>query len=218
MNIKNKKDILPIVLYIIVFFGIQLIAGIYLGLSHNGSSSTISDKTLSLINIISYLAIFIVLVIIYHKKLIEDYKRISKKDIKHIAIYTVILIVLNFLISNLFAKLDVEMQNQDAVLNLLNNYKVLMIISIVLFAPVTEEIVYRYSINTLINNKILFIIVSSIIFGAMHGLGVVTTLYILMGIILSLCYLKTDNNIISSIIIHILNNISGVLTIIILFR
>ena len=218
MNIKNKKDILPIVLYIIVFFGIQLIAGIYLGLSHNGSSSTIPDKTLSLINIISYLAIFIVLVIIYHKKLIEDCKRISKKDIKHIAIYTVILIVLNFLISNLFAKLDVEMQNQDAVLNLLNNYKVLMIISIVLFAPVTEEIVYRYSINTLINNKILFIIVSSIIFGAMHGLGVVTTLYILMGIILSLCYLKTDNNIISSIIIHILNNISGVLTIIILFR
>ena len=110
------------------------------------------------------------------------------------------------------------MENQDTVVNLLNNYKLLTIISIILFAPVTEEIVYRYALSTLFKNNILFIIISSVIFGAMHGLGIVTILYVLMGIILAYCYLKTDKNIISSIIIHILNNISGVLTMMILIN
>ena len=31
MEQKNKKDFLPILLYIIIFFGIQLLFGIYLG-------------------------------------------------------------------------------------------------------------------------------------------------------------------------------------------
>ena len=217
MEQKNKKDFLPILLYIIIFFGIQLLFGIYLGFTQE-IGNTLSDKTLSIINIVSYFAIFLTLIIIYYNKLIQDIKRINKKDITYIVISAVVLIVLNFIISNLFVSLNVEMENQDTVVNLLNNYKLLTIISIVLFAPVTEEIVYRYSLSTLFKNKALFIIISSVIFGAMHGLGIVTILYVLMGIILAFCYLKTDKNIISSIIIHILNNISGVLTMMILIN
>lgn len=217
MEQKNKKDFLPILLYIIIFFGIQLLFGIYLGFTQE-IGSKVSDKTLSIINILSYFAIFLTLTIIYYNKLIQDIKRINKKDITYIVISAVVLIVLNFIISNLFVSLNVEMENQDTVVNLLNNYKLLTIISIVLFAPVTEEIVYRYSLSTLFKNKALFIIISSVIFGAMHGLGIVTILYVLMGIILAFCYLKMDKNIISSIIIHILNNISGVLTMMILIN
>ena len=217
MEQKNKKDFLPILLYIIIFFGIQLLFGIYLGFTQE-IGNKLSDKTLSIINIVSYFAIFLTLIIIYYNKLIQDIKRINKKDITYIVISAVVLIVLNFIISNLFVSLNVEMENQDTVVNLLNNYKLLTIISIVLFAPVTEEIVYRYSLSTLFKNKALFIIISSVIFGAMHGLGIVTILYVLMGIILAFCYLKTDKNIISSIIIHILNNISGVLTMMILIN
>ena len=217
MEQKNKKDFLPILLYIIIFFGIQLLFGIYLGFTQE-IGNTLSDKTLSIINIVSYFAIFLTLIIIYYNKLIQDIKRINKKDITYIVISAVVLIVLNFIISNLFVSLNVEMENQDTVVNLLNNYKLLTIISIILFAPVTEEIVYRYSLSTLFKNKALFIIISSVIFGAMHGLGIVTILYVLMGIILAFCYLKTDKNIISSIIIHILNNISGVLTMMILIN
>ena len=217
MEQKNKKDFLPILLYIVIFFGIQLLFGIYLGFTQE-IGNKLSDKTLSIINIVSYFAIFLTLIIIYYNKLIQDIKRINKKDITYIVISAVVLIVLNFIISNLFVSLNVEMENQDTVVNLLNNYKLLTIISIVLFAPVTEEIVYRYSLSTLFKNKALFIIISSVIFGAMHGLGIVTILYVLMGIILAFCYLKTDRNIISSIIIHILNNISGVLTMMILIN
>ena len=217
MEKKNKKDFLPILLYIVIFFGIQLLFGIYLGFTQE-IGNKLSDKTLSIINIVSYFAIFLTLIIIYYNKLIQDIKRINKKDITYIVISAVVLIVLNFIISNLFVSLNVEMENQDTVVNLLNNYKLLTIISIVLFAPVTEEIVYRYSLSTLFKNKALFIIISSVIFGAMHGLGIVTILYVLMGIILAFCYLKTDRNIISSIIIHILNNISGVLTMMILIN
>lgn len=217
MEQKNKKDFLPILLYIVIFFGIQLIFGIYLGFTQE-IGNTLSDKTLSIINIVSYFAIFLTLIIIYYNKLIQDIKRINKNDITYIVISAVVLIVLNFIISNIFVSLNVEMENQNTVANLLNNYKLLTIISIVLFAPITEEIVYRYSLSTLFKNKALFIIISSVIFGAMHGLGIVTILYVLMGIILAFCYLKTDKNIISSIIIHILNNISGVLTMMILIN
>ena len=185
MEQKNKKDFLPILLYIIIFFGIQLLFGIYLGFTQKIGNS-LSDKTLSIINIVSYFAIFLTLIIIYYNKLIQDIKRINKKDITYIVISAVVLIVLNFIISNLFVSLNVEMENQDTVVNLLNNYKLLTIISIVLFAPVTEEIVYRYSLSTLFKNKALFIIISSVIFGAMHGLGIVTILYVLMGIILAI--------------------------------
>ena len=120
MEQKNKKDFLPILLYIIIFFGIQLLFGIYLGFTQE-IGNTLSDKTLSIINIVSYFAIFLTLIIIYYNKLIQDIKRINKKDITYIVISAVVLIVLNFIISNLFVSLNVEMENQDTVVNLLNN-------------------------------------------------------------------------------------------------
>ena len=108
------------------------------------------------------------------------------------------------------------MTNQDAITDAINYYKPLMITSIVLFAPVVEEMVFRYSISTLIKNKIAFIVTSSVIFGILHGIGIATILYALMWVILAICYKKTDQNIVSSTIVHIANNTIGVLMMLIM--
>ena len=217
-NTVSKKDFHPIWMYLVIFFGVQLLAGMILGVIYRGEVSQISDKLLTIITIVTYAVLFLVFVLIYFKRIKDDCKRLTKKNIIFILISAVVLIVLNYLISSLFESLDVEMNNQDTITGLMDNYKVLMIIAVTLFAPLAEEFVYRYSLSSIIKNDILFIIISSIIFGLMHGIGIVTTVYVLMGAILAIVYLKTDKNIASSTIVHILNNAFAVLTMFILLK
>ena len=215
---NKERDIRPIIIYIATFFGIQLLGGFITGLLFPMDNETIVNKSMSIITIVSYFVTFLILVIVYRDKLIKDSKKMTKNNFLFIAITTIVLLVLNYVITDIFESLNVEMSNQDAVTELINYYKPFMISSVVLFAPLVEEMVFRYSLSTIFKNNVIFIIISSLIFGAMHGLGIVTIIYVLMGIILAFSYIKTDKNIISSIIIHIINNAFGVITMLIIFK
>lgn len=208
---EKKKDWLPIIIYIAIFFGIQVIIGGAYGFLQVKGYNLDEGKMLSLTNILIYMIIGLTFIIIYHKRLLDDCRRLTKKDVIVMAVCMVVLYGLNYGLSTLFLSLGVEMSNQDMAVSLLNNYKHFMVVSLVLFGPIAEEIVYRYSLSTIAKNDIAFLIISSLVFGAIHGLGTVTIIYVVMGAILGLCYLKTDKNIVSSIVIHIINNAISVL-------
>lgn len=203
---KTKTDYLPIWIYISILVGVSFITGfltVFLKLS---------EESLTFANIISEGLIFITFFIIYFKRLKRDFLKLTKKDILFIVILSIILISLNFGISTLFEYLKVNMENQNSLNNMFISNKLLMTLYIVLFAPVIEEIVFRYSIDSACKSNLLFLILSTIIFAIMHGIGISTIIYLLIGFWLGYAYLKTNRNIMIPIFIHMLNNTFAIIT------
>ena len=213
-----KKDLKPIWLYLSIYIGIEILAGFIIGMVYTKDATMMVNKLSGLITFISYLTIVIVFAIIYHKSLIEKIKKLTKKDIIYTVVVSAILIVLNEIMSRILISANVEMQNQDAIIEAYKNSKILMSISIALFAPFIEEMVFRYSFSTFIKNDTLFIIISSLVFGLLHGIGIVTILYVMLGALLALIYLKTNKNVIASTIAHILNNGFAIITMLIMLK
>lgn len=207
---NNKKDWRPIWLYILItIIGSILVGFVFATLSiKNGKSINSSNDVLGAIStIVVDVIITIIFLILYHKRLKTDFKKLSKKNIIYIIISAVILVSLNELISYLFRLFEVDMNNQNTITSYLQAYKIPMAISIVSLAPFIEEMTFRYSIETLCKNKIVFVIVSSVVFGLAHDIGISTLLYTLMGACLSIAYIKNDKNILVPISIHALNNL-----------
>ena len=95
----------------------------------------------------------------------------------------------------------------------LNKAPLYMFFSSVIFAPFTEEMVFRQSIKNIITNKKTFIITSGLIFGGLHVIGNINTIYDILyiipyatpGIALAIMLEKTDN-IFVPMGIHFLHN------------
>ena len=103
--------------------------------------------------------------------------------------------------------------NEEAVRELLFKYPFYMLFQVSIYAPFTEEIIYRKAIGDLINNKYIYVLISGLAFGGMHIVGsyrsVLDLLFIIpyasLGCCFALLYRKT-NNIFSTIFIHSLHN------------
>ena len=217
---KNKKDWRAIIIYLACFFGIQIIGGFvagFLGQATDASEEALT-KIIVLVTVISYIVTFSIMVAVYFKHLSEECKRLNKNNVIVIIVGTIAILVMNYLITNILVAYNVDMANQDAVTNSMNYYRPLMALSIALFAPVVEEMTFRYSISTLIDNNIAFVIISSMIFAILHGVGIVTFLYALMGAGLAIIYLKTNKNVVASSLVHMLNNLAGLLMMLIMVR
>ena len=209
---NSNKDLRPIWIYLLL----SIIAPIFLGIV--AVIINIPEKYFDVISVILSGIIFIIFIILYHDMIIKDIKRLTKRQLLFILIMTIIVVIINIFISDLFENFGVKMNNQETVEKSLMNYKLLMTLNVCLFAPLIEELLFRYSINTIIKKDIMFIITSSIIFGIMHEIGIVTTLYIFIGIMLAITYIKTDKNIVASTIIHIINNLVSVITMFLLLK
>jgi len=199
-DINEKIDLKPIWIYFI---------GLFCSVSFFAIVFGILGLNVDYINIYQIICegiIMLIFLVMYKKRLKNDFKRLTKKDLLLIIISSIVLISANELISRLFEQLNVSMNNQDTLVDLFNNHMILSSFLIVLFGPIVEEFVFRYSFGTFIKSDILFLIVSSLSFGLIHGVGVVSILYILIGLGLGFVYLKTNKNIIASTSIHILNN------------
>ena len=213
-----KKDLKPIWLYLALFFGIQFVIGFVLGIIYLDNAMEVFNNLSGIITFSIYLIIAITFVCIYKNNLKVKIKKMTKQDYVYSIVGAVILILVNIVLYRLFVNMNVELGNQEAVLEAYESSKILMLISVVFLGPFVEEMVFRYSLSTFIKNNYVFVIVSSLMFGLMHGVGVATILYTLLGIILSLTYLKTNKNVIASIIAHILNNAFAMITIMIMIR
>ncbi len=209
---SNKKDFNPIAIYLVLSLLFPAWLGLVYGIITRGNLENITNFTY-IATLISELLIFGIFIIKYRVKLLEDAKKLKLNQIFTIILIAAAVITFNEILTNLFA--EVETENQDIIVDMFNTYRIPTIISVALFAPIIEELVFRYSIGTLVKNNKVFLAISSIAFGAMHGIGIITILYVIIGLILGLIYLKYKKNIVAPIIVHILNNTLSVILILI---
>ncbi len=208
---EEKKDLRPIWIYLFLTVGLTVLLAIIIKIifpSFDAESQ--ADVLAFIISAIN----FIIFIVLYHKRLIKDAKRITGKRFLQIVITGLIIVAVNYVITTIIEKTGAPMTNQDTILDSLSRHKILMSINVCLFAPVIEELIFRYSFGTFIKKEVVYIIISSIVFGLLHGIGIVTTVYVLIGVALALVYLKNDKNIVASTIVHFMNNaISLIMTI-----
>jgi len=124
-------------------------------------------------------------------------------------------------ISNLFIIYVIKggiAENEEAVRNLINISPIYMLFEVAIYAPLTEELIFRKSIRDIFKNKWAFIITSGFVFGALHVISSVETTtdllflipYCSLGFTFAYLYYKS-NNIFSSISMHAMHNTMAII-------
>ncbi len=251
----NKKIILFIIIYVLMQFILSGFLAIFLAIIYSNNNPdleyiklievlSLSDfeevaedyinaamTILSYTNFLSYLIIFIFMIILLKKIFIDDFTKILSKP-KFYAIFIPSAIIIFNLISNLIdilvSKLAPSNVNQNTIeLMLLSDSSWGVIIMVVLLAPVIEEVIYRYSVFHFLGKKniVLSYIVSTILFALPHmistsissvGIGIwllQSIPYLVTGFLFSLIYHKSEYNIYTTIFAHMVNNLIAVIII-----
>lgn len=159
----------------------------------------------------------IVLFLLFRKELIDklkdffkDKKNFFKKYINYWFIILGIMIISNMIIVSISGNIA---NNESNIRETFQIAPVYTLFAACLFAPFTEEIIFRLCLSKIFLNKKLFIILSGILFGALHVVSSYTNyldlLYIIPygapGFIFAYLLTKTDN-IFNTISIHFIHN------------
>ena len=230
-----KKKIMPFLVFMLLLMGMAYFPYIpitllkFIGVDYAKFNFTMTV----LFNLFCDIGYMAVLFLVYKDKIKKDFKEFKKKfgdnfelAFKYYFIGVIIMIISNLIITLFFS--NAVAGNEEAVRDLINKAPLYMLFSVSIYAPFTEEIIFRHSIKDCImidkKNKVakyVYIFISGFIFAGMHIFGQATSaldyLYIIpymsLGIAFSSLYAKTDN-IFSSITMHALHN---TLTIILYF-
>lgn len=179
--------------------------------------SNFSDMDNVIYQLICSLLFLAVIVIVYRKTLIKDFKPYFKsfaknfeESFKYYLVGVGIMIFSNLIITLLFS--GELSSNESTVRTYINTSPLLMFIDISIYAPLAEELLFRKSIKDIFKNKWLYIFVSGFIFGALHVIGtegILGILYLIpycsLGFTFAYIYSKTDN-IYSSVMMHMMHN------------
>lgn len=170
--------------------------------------------------LISYILLTIYFLIIYKKDLKEYIKNFKLKNIPVILIYWIIgfiLMMISNYITNYLIIPNGLSNNEAGNRELLFNNKLIYSIILCILIPTLEEITFRLEFKKNIKKQKIFILVSSITFALLHILSTTKLIellyiipYFILGLTFSKIYIKTDN-LISSIIAHILHNTTNVI-------
>ncbi len=201
---------------IILYFSLAFLGGILFGKFYDSSNKVIA--TLSQLG--TYTLILLVLFLIYHKRLINDFENFKKEyldtALKNWLIGLVIMYISNIIIGLIVHDIPVnETQNRL----LLEKYPISNIITMVFIGPLLEEITFRASFKNAFSKWFTFAGFTAIIFGLAHiaEFNLLEFLFVIpygaLGFFFAKTFYETDN-IYSSFIIHMLHN---ALCIIILF-
>ncbi len=212
-----KKDILNLLkttILFLLFFSFSTIIARILKININNSSTNQYCLFIALCDL-GYLTLLIGL---NFKKVKEDFIKFFKNfssnfetSIKYWLIGFSIMIISNIIIIFVL-KLDIA-NNEENVRTLIEKKPLFMIFSTLIYAPLSEEILFRKCFKDLFKEKYLYIIMSGMIFGTLHVASSLSSLYNLvhlipycvLGIVFASLYYKTDN-IFSSISVHMLHN------------
>lgn len=242
----KKKSFLNVIIYLVIWLIGSLIFNYLIAYIYSKNTSftlneilngnldsnlellTVSTKVLMYTNFIVYLLMFIGLIINDFKYLKNDllnFKNNLFKNIIYLILGGAILYLASYLINFGLSKLGISMSNNQISIEnmLILGSKVITFFSVIIFAPLVEELIYRKSIYALSNNKVVYYIVSILAFSLPHMLSTTYDLktfvlglipYLFSGFILSLIYDHTKNIYVSTIA-HIINNFIAFLIIII---
>ena len=214
---KLKKISIPIILIILLLIW-QAIGVIILQI-FGINSDNLTELSKVIISFILDLLLISLIIYIYHKDIFKDFKNFFNKNIlKNIKLsFKYWLIGLGIMIfSNSIIAIITNgtlAANEEAVRELIDKVPIYMAFQVMIYAPLTEEIIFRKSIKHAINNKILFIIISGLIFGGLHVISSISSLidliylipYCTLGFVFAILYNKT-NNIFSTITAHSFHN------------
>ena len=214
---KIKKELLRILLAIIIFFytSIPVLAILrIIGLEITKSNY----KMLVVYDFISSLVVAVFISILYYDVIINDLKKLKDKCngkvsvyLKSIMIGFLFLLITKFvsayvvtIISNLFNIEITTADNQAIIEKMVKSMPLLITLSASLFAPISEEVLFRGGIRKLMNNLGVFVTVSGLIFGLMHVTdNIIFILEILfIGIIVN--YLINNKNNKKSVILSVM--------------
>ena len=182
----------------------------------------INPNNLTLTSKMIYIIVFEIMIasiiaLINHEKLIKNIKDFKKKYKTYLQKYLpyyilglIIMMVSNIIINSLTGSIA---GNEQAIQETLTKSPIYIFIQAAILAPFIEEMVFRQSIRNIITNKKTFIIASGLIFGGLHVIGNIHTIYDILyiipyatpGIIFAYILTKTDN-IFVPISIHFIHN------------
>lgn len=178
------------------------------------------NKTMKILILFVNDCLFVILMLfIYRKTIKKDFKNYFNDNLKkHLKesfstwlIGFGIMITSNFIITILTN--GALAQNEENVRTLIDSYPLYMAFQLVIYAPITEELIFRKSIKDITNNKLIYILTSGLIFGGLHVLTSLSNIqgllylipYCSLGFVFAYLYHKTDN-IFSTITIHSFHN------------
>ncbi len=220
-KIKNEK--LFYILKLLLFFILFIIwDSIFLSLFGN----LIIELSLPIKVFITFIInlLFLLLIILgYFKTLKKDFKEFFKDFFKNIEIsfkYWLVGFII-MVISNLIIVIITNgsiASNEEQVRNLIDISPLYMLFSVSIYAPFTEELLFRKGFRDIIKNKWLYVIISGCVFGALHVVGSISNLtdllylipYCSLGIAFAYTYFKTDN-IFSTICMHSFHNTMAII-------
>jgi len=192
------------------------------GIFNQDISNTNNLLLSNLSTIVADLIILFMFIIIFRKTLIpdfNDFKKNWKKYLKDNIQYWLIGLAL-MLISNILISFLVEMPTNEAInRDALFNTTIPSIISMVIIAPIIEELITRKNFKDAFKNQYIYIFISGLVFGSLHLLvaeSLLECLYVIpygvLGGAFAKIYYNTDN-IWSNIFFHFLHNLIAILLI-----
>ncbi|MDO5568658.1 MAG: type II CAAX endopeptidase family protein [bacterium] len=217
----KKKILLLIktVSMLLLLLSISYIPIELLGLDINKFSQTQKILYDFFMNIIFIVILFIA----YRKTLIEDAKKFKNNFLGNIE-YAFkwwllgfgIMVVCNILM--VFVSGFEIATNEQNIRKLISVAPIYMTFSIIIYAPFTEELIFRKGFKDLFKSKYLFIFMSGFTFAFLHVISSIQSpidlLYLIpysaLGFVFSYLYYKT-NNIFSSMTMHFLHNTLAIL-------
>ena len=168
---------------------------------------------------IVYLISTIIFIIIAKKEFKQSIKNLNLKILKKSIIYWLIGLAIMIISSELIELIGIPLNsNEEAVRAQLKEFPIMQIMQTVIFAPIMEEIVFRYSFKNLSSNKHIYAIFTGIFFALMHlpdafinpTMLIHLIPYSALGIAFGYIYKDTDN-LLATIIPHSLHNLISIL-------
>lgn len=214
MKIKIKEIIKFILIFLLylLYSDIIIIILTKLGVNIKVLPNNLKIAIMFLIN----LSLMIMLFIFYSKSIKENLKDLKlnfksyiKNNFKYYVIGLLIMIISNIIISFF---VEGNSTNETLIREYINIMPIYMIFSSCIYAPFTEEMVFRKSLRNCFNNKVLYILLSGLIFGSMHLLSANNLIelvflipYSSLGCVFAYMYYKT-NNIFVPMTFHMVHN------------
>ncbi len=174
----------------------------------------------SLARLAPNLLILLVLGIIYHQRLINDFKNFHKEYLKTALKYWLIglglMIISNLIITSFLHDISA---NENINRELLSIYPISSVLSMAIIGPIIEEITFRASFKDAFSSSLSFCLTTALLFGLVHiaKLDLLEFLFVIpygaLGFFFAKAFYQTDN-IYTSIFMHMLHNSLSIILII----
>ena len=174
-------------------------------------------------SILIYVSILFIMTFVYRKRLVRDFKKFKEyfREYNSLVLKTwglsLLTLIFLSLIITFITNLD-NATNQESLNEMFKKVPFLVAFLTMIYAPISEELMFRGVFKEFIKNKWAFILISGFVFGAVHVIDdfqsyselLFILVYSSLGCYLAYLYQKT-NNIFSNIYFHFLQNTLSIL-------